>query len=355
MGETGLKLSKEVSLEINWLDFSEKLAKSVVDGFKAFNGDFKSGIDAVSALFGAAKAINQDISIEARALELVLLCFAWSFDSLRASGHLKEKQAKDAARKAVALLKEKADAGQLKIPYDFFDNPQSAEAYQLLRYVFHKSRANYRPSKKENEAVFKARFDSAFRSAVWNIWSARAPIFEELARTLDSPAAKTADFERQWQAYRESLIREFHVDPVFGQEETNVSLGQLFVPLRCFWREMVEPVNDEKSFERERQFREESYHVLRLQDELDQWLDNGNEADWLRLIGGGPGSGKSTSAKAFAARVALREDLRPIFIPLTVMAAYGTTLTVTSPNRAAAPFKAHLWKDATSRTAPALF
>src|SRR5208337_2576116 len=36
----------------------------------------------------------------------------------------------------------------------------------------------------------------------------------------------------------------------------------------------------------------------------------------LKLLGGGPGSGKSTTAKEFARRLAKRDDCRPLFIPL---------------------------------------
>ena len=314
--KAGLKLTREVSLKVDWLSFAEKMFKAVTEGFKAFNGDFKGGVESVFALVGAAKSVKQDIPTGARALELILLCFAWPFDALRSTNHLKEDEAKEAARAAIDALKGRVETGKIQIPYDFFEQPEGAEPYQLLRDEFLRNRLTYRPSGAEDEAILKARFDSAFRSAVWEIWSDRGSAFEELAGKLASPAAKTADFERQWRAYRESLISEFHVTPVFGQEETRVSLGQLYVPLRCFWREVEMSEEDSSRYVDERSGRKQILYVKSLQAELDEWLDNGDSGDWLRLIGGGPGSGKSTSARAFAARVAERENLRPIFVPL---------------------------------------
>lgn len=314
--KVGLPLNNEVSLKVDWATLGEKLFKTVTGGFKAYNGDFKGGADAFFALLGAAKAVKQDVPLGARALELILLCFAWSFDSLRAGGHLDDEKIKEAAKKAIASLKKQVEGAKISIPYDFFEQPSSAEPYLLLRDQFVLHRSAFRASTSEKEELVRVRFDSAFRSAVWAIWADRSATFEELARVLESPAAKTADFERQWQAYRESLIGQFHITPVFGQEETKVSLGQLYTPLRCFWRE-IESIDDDESRYADVEIpQKQTCHVRNLQDELDSWLDSDDEHDWLRLIGGGPGSGKSTSAKAFAARLAERDDVRPLFISL---------------------------------------
>ena len=98
--KVGIKLTQEVSLKVEWAGFSQKMAKLVTDGFKAFHSDPISGVGAFGALIGVAKSVNQDVPVGARGLELILLCFAWSFDALRAREHLKEKTAKTAAKKA---------------------------------------------------------------------------------------------------------------------------------------------------------------------------------------------------------------------------------------------------------------
>lgn len=316
MSRAGLVLTREASLKLDWADCAEKLNEVVTNGFKAFSGDFKAGAEAIFALLGAAKSIREDIPLGTKALDLIILCFAWSFDSLRASGHIQEDAARDTAKSAIELLKQRVELGKIEIPFNFFEHPTTAEPYQLLRDEFVRNRATYRVSTTEHEKILTHQFDSAFRCAVWAIWVDRVPALEELARALKSPAAKTADFERQWRSYRQSLINEFHVAPVFGQEDTCVSLGQLYVPLRCSWREAEHTEDDKASYDSLEVTSGQIYQVRSLEKELDEWLDNDDPNDWLRLIGGGPGSGKSTSAKAFAAKIANRPDIRPIFIPL---------------------------------------
>jgi hypothetical protein len=322
--KVGLQLTRDVALKVDWLDFGQKLSKVFIHGFKAFCGDVTSGMEVGSDLIDAAKTIEKDVPLGNKALELILLCFAWAFDTLRATGAINEADAKAVAKAAIDKLKERVDAEELEIPYDFFQRPSEAKAYQLLRNEFLRNRQTYRQSKTEDEAELSARFDSAFRSAVWRLWTDRMSAFEELAKALNSPAAEAADFDRQWQAYRESLVHEFHVAPVFGQELTRVSLAQLYVPLRCFWRESEQSKDHTSGYvEESGPNQDQIVHVRMLESELWEWLDNRNSTDWLRLVGGGPGSGKSTSAKAFAASIAAREDLRPIFIPLQRLSVGG--------------------------------
>jgi hypothetical protein len=55
--------------------------------------------------------------------------------------------------------------------------------------------------------------------------------------------------------------------------------------------------------------------VVRLHDELENWVQHGTSQDALRIISGGPGSGKSSFARIFAAGLAAKHK-RVLFIPL---------------------------------------
>lgn len=53
-----------------------------------------------------------------------------------------------------------------------------------------------------------------------------------------------------------------------------------------------------------------------MQPALLDWVKKGDPKDAIRVLSGGPGSGKSSFAKIFAADLASRSDLQVILIPL---------------------------------------
>ena len=56
--------------------------------------------------------------------------------------------------------------------------------------------------------------------------------------------------------------------------------------------------------------------VVDLEAELRRWLDQTDKDDAIRIVCGGPGSGKSSSARHLAAALAREGRLRLVFIPL---------------------------------------
>jgi NACHT domain len=56
--------------------------------------------------------------------------------------------------------------------------------------------------------------------------------------------------------------------------------------------------------------------VVSLEQELEQWLRSASREDCIRVLSGGPGSGKSSFARIFAARLALGGKHKVLFVPL---------------------------------------
>jgi hypothetical protein len=162
----------------------------------------------------------------------------------------------------------------------------------------------------------RARFDAAFNQAVFAVWSRNTEKFEPLAAALNAPGASASAFEREWDAYRQSLIFDFEVKAIFGQEETKVSLSQLYVPLRGYWQSTEKDAPTLNQSLRRQEERERITYVESLDEMLDEWVDKKSADDDIRLLGGGPGSGKSTTLKSLARRLAGRVDVRPLYIPL---------------------------------------
>ncbi|MGF1476294.1 MAG: pentapeptide repeat-containing protein [Geminicoccaceae bacterium] len=107
----------------------------------------------------------------------------------------------------------------------------------------------------------------------------------------DDPLREANELEDDWQAYHAHLIKEFSA-PVF--EET-FGLNEIYVDLRAYWcRHEIQ----------ERETRTTKVPVD-LKDAILGWLKNPADVDdAIRMIAGGPGSGKSSFAKMIAAEVA---------------------------------------------------
>lgn len=311
----GISFDIDIKHATDWRSFVAKMGDVAAQGFlTALGGDGISG--GISALFDALAAIGKTEKSPGRqGWELFCLSFAWAFDSLR-QDFCEPDLARQAAKAALERARTRLTEAQYEITTDFLNYPSSLPLYREIRDAFVDRRAEFRPQGTESADSLKARFDSAFNRAIHAVWSQQPDRFAALAQALHAPGLEASASEQQWQAYRQQLIHEFTVKPVFGQEQTRVSLSQLYVPLRATWREKAKG-RDERYQEHipERTPR----HLLRLDDMLDNWADAGSSKDWLRLIGGGPGSGKSTTLKALAARLAGRDDIRPIYVPLQHM------------------------------------
>jgi len=141
-------------------------------------------------------------------------------------------------------------------------------------------------------------------------WRRNAKSYRPLMEALDTPFTKAGDREWAWMAYAALLQRRVQ-EGIFDEP---FSLSQMYVPLNAFYYE--EKAGKDLTEELTRTGRQSRRIVVSLQEELEQWLQKPNSQDAIRVISGGPGSGKSSFARIFAARLAQDGKLRVLFVPL---------------------------------------
>jgi hypothetical protein len=152
----------------------------------------------------------------------------------------------------------------------------------------------------ERAAALPGLFVAAL-AATWNRHEAGLGALEKLTR---SPFEVAARQERHWAYYRAMLEREL-LEPLFAGA---FSLRDLYQPLRGYWRERVEKQRGEARH---------IHHVVDLATTFDGWLDSFDARDALRVVTGGPGSGKSSFVKWWAASVLGRQAPVPtLLLPL---------------------------------------
>jgi uncharacterized protein YjbI with pentapeptide repeats len=224
---------------------------------------------------------------------------------------------------SLRMLIEKADAensidqvientlgGQpLTIDRHFFDRPTSLEILPPLQETIKLWLVAYGVSEAASQNISK-RLPSYFQAAVMEEWKAHSSRYAPILEVLNSPFAKAGDREIGWKnydAYLQQQIERSVFDEAF-------SLAQIYIPLNGYY---LEPRKDgTKEADIQLQNEERRRVVVALEQELLSWVEHPHKDDLLRVISGGPGSGKSTFARIFAAKVSKSEAARVLFIEL---------------------------------------
>ncbi|MGO7157709.1 hypothetical protein [Rhizobium leguminosarum] len=160
--------------------------------------------------------------------------------------------------------------------------------------------------------------------------------FAEVEKTLSGPLSDAFERRRALDRHHEFIIRGFSQKPIFGQEETGITLSDLYVRQRGIWEIKVPHsasskkgtvAQDEMSFEETDNKQKKSISQLHIGD-LHQtvwgWLETRSGDDSIRVIAGGPGSGKSTFARALAIEAIDSGQYDVLFVPLQDIEATGT-------------------------------
>ncbi|HLP88258.1 MAG TPA: pentapeptide repeat-containing protein [Nostocaceae cyanobacterium] len=143
-------------------------------------------------------------------------------------------------------------------------------------------------------------------------WAKRSNQYANLREEIKTPFTQASDKEKAWQLYLSWLQKQVE-EPMFLEA---FGLKSVYVPLRAYYKRKIDNNKDD---EFERRIREEETYqriVIDLETELETWLNNQKHDDAIRVISGGPGSGKSSFGKIFAAKQAEKGEIPVLFIPL---------------------------------------
>lgn len=141
-------------------------------------------------------------------------------------------------------------------------------------------------------------------------WRKNVKSYRPLIDCLETPFSKAGDREWSWTAYAALLQRRID-ESVFDE---SFSLRQIYVSLNAYYLENKNEKGQDDCLDRHGEERRRV--VVRLEAELEAWLNNPSAQDAIRVLSGGPGSGKSSFARIFAARIASSGKLKILYIPL---------------------------------------
>ena len=306
--ESGLSIKKPVSvlkksIEVNFKDFSKALGKVGVDiAFGKWDSLAADGVDALGALGLAAGAEEIAWLFVCRSLFQAMKNLVeekTELESEKFNFKLLQTQINDALANSSLLINKK-----------FFEHPEKDNILGVIKPPFTEWLKHSGLSEVEAKAISQ-RLPIYFAAALHEEWGSRPKDYAVLQEKLDTPFTQANERLQAWLRYS-TLLQKQVEEPMFLEA---FSLKQVFVPLRAYYNSKVEKQKDEDLEERIGSSRQFERVVVELEAELEDWLSKAKRDDAIRLISGGPGSGKSSLTKMFAAKVA-EKGHRVLFIPL---------------------------------------
>ena len=194
--------------------------------------------------------------------------------------------------------------GEFSIDADFFRQPGQSDFMRHMQEILRKwLEFGHVPT--EKAATIVHRLPSFFVYELNDEWQRHPEKYSQLISLYDTPFFKASEREHEWERYAAWLNKQVN-ESVFGEF---FSLRQIYVPLCAYYEEK------ESEQEKKREARENARRVVvELEQHLEAWLAAQNRSDAIRVLSGGPGSGKSSFAKMFAAKQAASRKV--LFIPL---------------------------------------
>jgi hypothetical protein len=208
---------------------------------------------------------------------------------------------------------------KLTLTEDLFTRPKDLEVLEIVKEAFAAWGQKYSLTPGEAEAM-ASRLDSYFVLALYDEWADKSDHYEPLQEHLKKNPFKDArKQELNWQRYQLSLVKQAD-EPMFDEA---FSLRRVYIPLRAYYEQKRKDKKKDASDELlqtggERPDRHDDIErvVVDLNDCLQTWLKQADKDDAIRVISGGPGSGKSSFTKMLAAVLAESGKLSVLYVPL---------------------------------------
>jgi len=222
--------------------------------------------------------------------------------------------------------------------------PQSFNAdhfHAPLKTLFLRDAANQIPHHlKRFETSFqpgdiRRQFEEAMHLGFEDVRNRQPEIFSMFEEALSGLFSKSSDKRGALLRHEEYLIKIFSQQPVFGQEATGITLSDLYVRQRCIWktkRNIDEKATANSEGKKLLKFLtdvgDKNKYVLiqnltNLHETIWDWLNSRSNTDCVRVVAGGPGSGKSTFAKSIAIEAIDSGKFDVLFVPLQEIEATG--------------------------------
>ncbi|WP_346911766.1 pentapeptide repeat-containing protein [uncultured Roseibium sp.] len=311
-----------MSLETDPSKPSLKVKESVMSLLKAAGeAAFLNGGGTISNLIDAAGAMGRETESGAQAAHgfwRAVLAYA----VMDVIGRNKIADLKNESGRLAKVAEQFGPVMEKPVAYDAacLDEPTGFKPYQDLREKFWEMIIAISPDRDFYRDCLERQLDNGLREGAWKVWVEEKSVsFRNYANSVMSgPVAEGFARRQAWQRHYSWIDRRLSKQPLFGQEETGITLRDVYTPLRCNHHQEIpsEYDNDAAAFNtRSEGYEKRTRRVANigwLDATLDTWLEGlsvrriaPDPANTIRIVAGPPGSGKSVFSRVFAHDVAM--------------------------------------------------
>ena len=297
-------------LKANFKDFFKSLGKAGVD---AATGQWIGlGKDAVDALAAIGLESNEP---EELAWALIYNSLTKAVASILSDSQFLMQDLPADLDGLSDSLDLSLESNDLEISSGFFEHPEHLSIVNELQTPLSQWLQGFGIEPFQAE-VLSNRLPGYFVFALNQEWRRRSQNYARIAAQVETPFTKASEREHGWRLYNSWLQKQIQEPMLFEA----FGLEDIYVPLRAYYRRKHEGRGEEAE-----DFVAKTTHgdrakfervVVDLEECLQEWLRNATKNDAIRIISGGPGSGKSSFAKIFAAHQSKTGAFPVLFVPL---------------------------------------
>ncbi|WP_041666722.1 hypothetical protein [Sulfuricurvum kujiense] len=297
------KLKKQVHFLNKPLKFEFKnlfisLTKSAVDAYNAkWDDAAKDALDSLSAMGLQDTCEERGWLLITRSLTNAIFTLSTEHTDIFNEFSTCKSDIEDFCKR----ISDSLDSFEIELDEDFFSNPASLNfiipfTEALKSWLIDLNIPDYKAH------AIKSRFPMYFVYSLNQEWISNHENYKCLQTQINSPFTQATTQLSEWERYCSAL----QLDVVHGMFHEAFSLKDMFIWPRAYTITYIEKGSLRKQLRK----------AFWLKEELSIWLRKKDSKDAIRIISGGPGSGKSSFARMYAAELASNREINTIIIPL---------------------------------------
>ena len=211
-----------------------------------------------------------------------------------------------------AAIQDRLESAQVIINRSFFGRPANLSIIPDLKNIFALWLQKRGLSLDQAQAVI-AGLSAYFARSLNEEWREHSDAYAPVSLFFATPFVEAQEREFAWLQYASRLQRQVQ-EPMLDEP---FSIEDVYVPLRAYYEYSEPQIGRGVTAEGDQilyRMQKKRKKVIKARDGLIGWLDD-KGTDNVRLLSGGPGAGKSTFAKMFAAELTAGGE-RILYVPL---------------------------------------